>query len=167
MYSGDLKSDHSKLGNIWILDFLNIQSCFKRVAIAIQTFFPDVKWFLTKWRTFIQILNGQASEFQIPFKIGSICKPPLFDHLKTWHIWISDSNCITNLNMHWCVIQLGSYWTSLVFKWLKRGWMPNFLVFVCHLNTRWPNHLNTGQIDAILFLMYWSSICMVSLVHRT
>ena len=32
---------------------------------------------------------------------------------------------------------------SLVSKWLKRGWMPNGLVFKCHLNT--------GQMDAILF----------------
>ena len=33
-------------------------------------------------------------------------------------------------------IQWGSeYQTSLVFEWLKRGWMPNGLVFKCLLNT--------------------------------
>ena len=49
-------------------------------------------------------------------------------------------------------IQWGSeYRTSLVFKWSKRGRMPNGLVFECHLNTVKPNHLNNGQMDAILF----------------
>ena len=47
---------------------------------------------------------------------------------------------------------LGSeYQTSLVFEWLKRVWMPNGLVFECHLNTGQPNHLNTGQMDNIIF----------------
>ena len=41
--------------------------------------------------------------------------------------------------------------------------MPNALVFVCHLNTGQPNHLNTGQMD-VIFLMYWSGIQMVDLV---
>ena len=35
------------------------------------------------------------------------------------------------------------YQTSLVFKWSKRDWMPNDMVFTCHLIT--------GQMDAILF----------------
>ena len=49
-------------------------------------------------------------------------------------------------------IQWGSeYQTSLVFEWSKRVWMPNDLVFECHLNTEQPNHLNTGLMDAILF----------------
>ena len=43
------------------------------------------------------------------------------------------------------------YQTSLVFEWSKRGWMPNILVFKCHLHTRQPDHLNTGQMDTILF----------------
>ena len=59
------------------------------------------------------------------------------------------------------------YPTSLVFEWSKRGWMPNGLVFGCHLNTGQPNHLNIGQMDAILFFMYWSGIQIVGLVHRT
>ena len=45
--------------------------------------------------------------------------------------------------------------------------MPNGLVFECHLNTGQPNHLNTGQMAAILFLMYWSGARMVRLVHMT
>ena len=51
---------------------------------------------------------------------------------------------------------------SLIFKWwLKRGWMPNGLVLKCHLNTRQPKHLNTGQMDTIFFLTYWCGIRMV------
>ena len=49
-------------------------------------------------------------------------------------------------------IQWGSEWqTSLVFKWSKRGWIPNGLVFKCHMNT--------GQMDAILFsyVLFWYS----------
>ena len=42
------------------------------------------------------------------------------------------------------------YWTSLVFKWPKIGWMPNGLVFKCHLNTGEPNHFNTRQMEAIM-----------------
>ena len=30
-------------------------------------------------------------------------------------------------------------------------WMPNGQVLECHMNTRWPDHLNTGQMGAILF----------------
>ena len=41
--------------------------------------------------------------------------------------------------------------TSLVFKWSKRGWMPNGPVFECYLNTGQPDHLNTGQMDTILY----------------
>ena len=49
-------------------------------------------------------------------------------------------------------IKWGSeYQTSSPFKWSKRGWMPNGPVFKCHLNTGQPNHLNTGQMDTILF----------------
>ena len=40
-----------------------------------------------------------------------------------------------------------------------RGWMSNGLEFKCHLNTRQPNHLNTGQMNAILFsyVLVWYS----------
>ena len=53
-------------------------------------------------------------------------------------------------------IQCGSkYQTSMVFKWSERGWMmPNGLVFEYHFNTRQPNPLNTGQMEAILFSYY-------------
>ena len=63
-------------------------------------------------------------------------------------------------------VQWGSEnWTSSVFKWSHKGWIPNGLVFERHLNTRQPDDLNTGQMDAILFFMYWSSIRMVGLEH--
>ena len=49
-------------------------------------------------------------------------------------------------------LQRGSeYRTSKVFKWSKRGWMTNGLVFKFHLNTGQPDHLNIGQMDAIWF----------------
>ena len=49
-------------------------------------------------------------------------------------------------------LQWGSeYQTSLVLEWSKRGWIPNGLVFECHWNKGQPNHLNTKQMDAILF----------------
>ena len=50
--------------------------------------------------------------------------------------------------VHYCGSE---YQTSLVFKWSKKDWMPNGMVFKCHLNTKQPNHLNTGHMDAILF----------------
>ena len=49
-------------------------------------------------------------------------------------------------------MQWGSvYPTSLVSEWSKQGWMPNGVIFECHLNT--------GQMDAILFsyVMAWYS----------
>ena len=49
-------------------------------------------------------------------------------------------------------IQWGSeYQTSLVLKWWKRGWVPNSPLFQCHLNISQVDHLNTRQMDAILF----------------
>ena len=48
-------------------------------------------------------------------------------------------------------VQWGSdYQTSEVLG-LKRGWMTNGPVFECHMNIGQPDHLNTGQMDAILF----------------
>ena len=41
--------------------------------------------------------------------------------------------------------------TKLVWCLNGRKEESNGLVFKCHLNTRQPNHLNTGQTDAILF----------------
>ena len=54
--------------------------------------------------------------------------------------------------LNYCTTRLGfEYQNSSLLKWLKRSWMPNGLVFKCHLNTGQPHHLKTGQIDAILF----------------
>ena len=44
-----------------------------------------------------------------------------------------------------------------VFEWLKSSWMPNGLVFECHLKTRQPNYLNTDKWMPSCFLIYWSS----------
>ena len=57
----------------------------------------------------------------------------------------------------------GEIRTSLDFEWLKRGWMPNGLVYACHLNTGQPNHLNNGQMDAILF----SFILLLGIIPET
>ena len=45
--------------------------------------------------------------------------------------------------------------------------MPNGIVLECLLNTEQPNHLNTGQMDAILFSKYWFGMQMAGLVHMT
>ena len=44
--------------------------------------------------------------------------------------------------------------------------MPNNLALESHLNTGQPNHLNTRQIDAILFSYVFLCIQMVGLVDR-
>ena len=46
---------------------------------------------------------------------------------------------------------VSEYGTSLIFKWLKRGWKPNGTVFECHLKIGQSNHLNAHQIDIMLF----------------
>ena len=43
---------------------------------------PDFPWILAKWRTFVPILNGWASKFQIPFEIRNICNPTSFRPFK-------------------------------------------------------------------------------------
>ena len=45
-------------------------------------FCPDFKWFLTKWRPSVQISNGWASIFQIPFENQTICNPTSFRPFK-------------------------------------------------------------------------------------
>ena len=85
---------------------------------------------------------------------SSFFEPPLY--------WTFENQTPSKFRLQW-----GSkFQTSLVFKWSKRGWMPNGLVFECHLITGQPNHLNTKQVDTILFsFMYWLGIWMVGLVH--
>ena len=61
----------------------------------------------------------------------------------------SSSFYVREIHLH---TQWGSeYQTSLVFELLKRGWMPNDLVFECRLNT--------GHMDTILlpFVLVWYS----------
>ena len=49
---------------------------------------PDFKGFLTKWKPFVQISNGRAPGFQIPFETQ-----PLFNHLESRLVQISDPHC--------------------------------------------------------------------------
>ena len=52
--------------------------------------------------------------------------------------------------------------------WYSNGcqiWMPNGLVFECHLNTRQLNHLDTRQMDAILFC-YWNGRSSIKTTNR-
>ena len=92
-YSGDLKSDHLKSGNIWNLDFLRVgfqmvlfsnglglamamvPTIWKLDHLKSRHFCSDFKWLLTKWQPFVQISNECASGFQTPFKIQTICNP--------------------------------------------------------------------------------------------
>ena len=117
-YSGDLKSDHLKFGNIWNLEFLKVG--FQMVqfsngwALAMtmaimpiiwkpdhwksRLFGPDFKWFTTKWWKFVRISNGWASRFQIPFEIWTICNPTSFWPFKSRLVQISDPHCRTIFN---------------------------------------------------------------------
>ena len=51
---------------------------WKPVHLKSGHFCPNFKWFLTKSQPFVQISNGWASGFQIPFEIQTICKPTSF-----------------------------------------------------------------------------------------
>ena len=59
-------------------------------------FWPDFKWFWTKWRTFVRISNGWASVFQISSKSGPFATQPLFNHLKSRLVPISDPQWSSN-----------------------------------------------------------------------
>ena len=59
----DLKSDLLKSGNIWNPTIWNPDH------LKSGCFFPDFKWFLTKWWLFFRISNGVASGYQITFEI--------------------------------------------------------------------------------------------------
>ena len=119
-YSGDLKSDHLKSGNIWNPDFLKVGFQMVRFsngrALAINhsksgRFCPDFKWFLTKWRPFVRISNGWASGFQIPFEIQTICNPTCFGPFEIQTrsdfrspLYTAQSNSILSKNSPWVVI---------------------------------------------------------------
>ena len=85
-------------------------------------------------------------------------------------IWIQDQ--FSNVKVIWladlnCLVQWGSECQTwyLVFKWSKRGWMPNGPAFI------WIPDSQTVWIPdkwtLYCFLMYWSSIRIVGLVHKT
>ena len=64
-------------------------------------------------------------------------------------------------------IQRGSeYQSRSVFKWSKRGQMPNGLVFECSLNTGQTDHLNIRQVHAILlsYLLVWYSTMIIKYI---
>ena len=80
------------------------------------------------WSTLSSIINFinfntslQKSTLLVQFS-GAILKPDLLQPDSVHHLKIR--------------LQWGSgYQTCLAFKWSKRGWMSNGLVFECHLNT--------------------------------
>ena len=64
----------------------------KRIYTFIHSF---IHWFWTKWWPFVQILNGWAFRFQIPFKIQWLfATQPLLNHSKSGLGQISDPHCI-------------------------------------------------------------------------
>ena len=74
----------------------------------------------------------------------SYLKHHLQSRTKAWKIII--------LRKYLAWIQWGSeYQTSSVFEWLKKGLLTNGPEFKCHLNTGRLDHLNTRQMNAILF----------------
>ena len=78
-----------------------------------------------------QLLHSGSDLFIEQLKKGNIIA--IFTCFKTWvpAIKIKYSG------------DLNTKLRSLVFKWSKIGWMPNGLVFECHLNTKQFNYLNT------------------------
>ena len=86
IYSGDPKSNPLKY--FLIIRFLMVWFSKGWVVTLVPTiskpdksnynFCPDFKWLYRKWQPFVQISEGQASRFQIPFKIWTICKQSLF-----------------------------------------------------------------------------------------
>ena len=70
-------------------------------------------------------------------------RPELINWRKNW-----ESKLLIHLtSLRWRYeLQWGSeYQTSLVLKWTKKGWMPNGLVFECHLNIRLPFEYKTSK----------------------
>ena len=114
-YSGDLKSD------MWNPDFSKVQFQMVRLindwALALTLVsYGKLVTYMNEWtslRSDRQIRrteypeynlgntrtsqinnNGHSSGFQIPFKIWTIFYQPLFDHLKSRPVQISDPHCI-------------------------------------------------------------------------
>ena len=77
--SEDLKSDHFKWSGFQmaIVPTIRIRGHSKS-----GRFCPYFKWVLTKWGPFLQISNGWASGFQIPFKIRTIWNTNSFQPFK-------------------------------------------------------------------------------------
>ena len=45
--------------------------------------------------------------------------------------------------------------TKLVFEWSKKGWMPNGLVFKCHLNNRQKDTIFSSTGSVFEWLVYF------------
>ena len=88
--------------------------------------------------------NGLSKTFGFRMLFGfpsSFFEPPLY--------WTFENQTPSKFRLQW-----GSkFQTSLVFKWSKRGWMPNGLVFECHLitGTAQPFEYQTNRHHLVFF----------------
>ena len=82
--------------------------------------------------------------FRVFLSLPQFYDRPLWSS-RRWHrTWKQIRGSLKNDRIQW-----GSeYQISLVFKWLKRGQIPNGPVLECHLNIGQPNHLNTRRMGA-------------------
>ena len=100
LYSRDLKSDHLKFGNVWNPDFLKV--VFQMVpfsngwalAMAAITILNYLKTGPFKIRTFLSRFQMFGlPNFKSHSKFGPFATQPLFDHLKSRLVRISDPHC--------------------------------------------------------------------------
>ena len=133
LYSGDLKSNHSRTGNIWNQNLLKVR--FQMVwfsngwaltmTIAIvptiwkphqskyRCFCLNIEWFLTKWRPFVLI----SDIIQNPEKFATL---PLFHHSKSRLVRISDPHCSGDLKIKHVQFSNGtiSFNCQMVWFWI-------------------------------------------------
>ena len=75
-----------------LVTYRNDGTSLKSVRQIRRTEYPEYN--LGNTRTSQINNNGHSSGFQIPFKIWTIFYQPLFDHLKSRPVQISDPHCI-------------------------------------------------------------------------
>ena len=88
LYSGDLNSNPLKYGNLWNPGFL--RGSFQMVQ------FSNVFW--QNGRRLSSVQMARLTDFRSHSKSGPFATQPLFDHLKSRLVLISDAHCII---LHW------------------------------------------------------------------
>ena len=124
----------------WALTIPMILTIWKPDCSKSWHFCHNFKWFLTKWRPFIHILNGWASRYQIPFEIfkshlksGLFANQPLYNNSKSGRVRITDPHCITIIDIRNRI--------ELCISWNEKKW--NEKTVVCHTGMKNHDYLKT------------------------